>query len=1123
MKGRSGCGIRVAVCAAALAIFSVCGLRESCGQVQMVVQGSASGVTSVAISPDGKYVLTGTDGSVARLWEADSGRLLREFRDSGALGTNSVAFSPDGSQILCGGGVTGGIRLWETKTGRPIRGFKDSKGAGQLSADGTMALAGTDILKPFNGAVRVWDTRTGALLHEYKNTLMPAVFSPDGRSIFAATWPVLSAPTTGAPGKQARDYPIVQLDVQSGTEIRRFTGHTDRISTLTLSADGRTLVTASNDLTVRTWDASSGKELRRKQVDGMVRTVAVSPDQSLLFVATVHSPDLHGTAELWDLATGVRVRTLEGFTAWINGASFSPDGRVLTAGGADTGARAWDVRTGKQWMSYGGRTVYMAALAELPDGDLMTTGASTSIWSAATGAEAQRYADSGLAIAVSPDGRYALMGSSEVKATAQILDIATWKPVAGLLSSKDAVVSVDVSADGRLGATASNDGYARIWDMASGKLLRELHADPVQVHGVRFSPDASFVVTTGQYHTVRLWQVSTGQEMLHMEDSVKTATGEVQNQVVQAVAVSPDGRLIATSDDYAFTVRIWDAKTGAELHRMVAGNNETHRLSFSRDGSILLGACYDGTARLWDAATGRLIEEIPGFTGGLMDAMFLHDERWIYLATVDGAVLWDRKLKKKALTMLSIAGHGWAVVAPDGRFDTSELDGGAPLNWVMDDDPMHALPLEIFMRDYYTPGLLARVLKGETLPPIRSIAEIKNRVQPVVSVKSVTPSKKMAGRVDVVVHAASHTDDKGVASGLQDLRLFRDGQMVAGGYLEGPLKDGNLTFKNVMLKSGAKKVTFTAYAFNSERIKSETASLDYEPPATVAAAAGKPRAYLLQIGVNHVQAEGCELQYSGNDAEKMSAVLKTRLEAQGMAVEPVVLESPTGGDAQGASKQKIHAAIAAIAAKATPDDAFFLSFSGHGYASLDGQYYIIPSDLAGSCLHIDKTLLASAISADELAEWLRPLDAGEMAFVLDACHSAESVEAGDFRPGPMGSRGLGQLAYDKRMRILVASQAREVAVEYDQLQQGLLSYVLTQDGLRRGEADWKPVDHQITVGEWLSYAANAVPKFDVSQAQAARGLRVLGDASDATSGQVPAVFDFSKSDGMVLQRLPGQP
>ena len=143
--------------------------------------------------------------------------------------------------------------------------------------------------------------------------------------------------------------------------------------------------------------------------------------------------------------------------------------------------------------------------------------------------------------------------------------------------------------------------------------------------------------------------------------------------------------------------------------------------------------------------------------------------------------------------------------------------------------------------------------------------------------------------------------------------------MVAGGYLEGPLKDGNLTFKNVMLKSGAKKVTFTAYAFNSERIKSETASLDYEPPATVAAAAGKPRAYLLQIGVNHVQAEGCELQYSGNDAEKMSAVLKTRLEAQGMAVEPVVLESQMCIRDRDAAMHRLEA-VADVGQRAPDDD-----------------------------------------------------------------------------------------------------------------------------------------------------------------------------------------------------------
>ncbi len=88
-------------------------------------------------------------------------------------------------------------------------------------------------------------------------------------------------------------------------------------------------------------------------------------------------------------------------------------------------------------------------------------------------------------------------------------------------------------------------------------------------------------------------------------------------------------------------------------------------------------------------------------------------------------------------------------------------------------------------------------------------------------------------------------------------------------------------------------------------------------------------------------------------------------------------------------------------------------------------------------------MLKSATFANELAEWLRWIDAGEMSFVLDSCDSASSVEANHFKPGPMGSRGLGHLAYDKRMRILAASQSNNAARE-------------------SGKADWKPADQKIT-------------------------------------------------------------
>jgi hypothetical protein len=142
-----------------------------------------------------------------------------------------------------------------------------------------------------------------------------------------------------------------------------------------------------------------------------------------------------------------------------------------------------------------------------------------------------------------------------------------------------------------------------------------------------------------------------------------------------------------------------------------------------------------------------------------------------------------------------------------------------------------------------------------------------------------------------------------------------------------------------------------------------------------------------------------------------------------------------------------------------------------------------------------------------------------MTFILDSCDSASSVESNGFKPGPMGSRGLGQLAYDKRMRILAASQPNQFARESSELGQGLLTWALTEEGLKEGKADWKPVDKRITVGEWLNYAAQAVPKY--IEAEGVKGPRavLLNDAAvgHAPSLQTPAVFDFSKHDDFELQ------
>jgi uncharacterized caspase-like protein len=490
----------------------------------------------------------------------------------------------------------------------------------------------------------------------------------------------------------------------------------------------------------------------------------------------------------------------------------------------------------------------------------------------------------------------------------------------------------------------------------------------------------------------------------------------------------------------------------------------------------------------------------------------------------------------------------WAVIDPDGRFDVADLEDMPHLHWVMPDDPLTPLPIEIFMRDYYEPRLLSRILNGEQFKPVRPLIDLK-RVQPEVIISAIDPDAQ-PGYVRVSVEAAGGRRVYGspaapVASAVHDLRLFRNGQLV--GQAEGRLAGAEeAPFRHqfrVRLPAGKSPLNFTAYAFNDDGVKSPTAQQTYTPPATVVAE--QPRAYLITIGVNRHDNPAWNLRYAANDARQIGQSLASRLVGKKYAAVVNVALISDGETANLATKANVKAVLDVLAGRpvdpasqlgtvaganqlrqATPDDLVLISFSGHGYGD-GGLFYLIPADTGpGSDQAITAELSAHAISSDELSAWLRDVDAADLAMIVDACHSAASVGA-SFKPGPMGSRGLGQLAFDKGMRILAASQADDVALESDLIKQGLLSFSLVQDGLDSKLADHQPKDRTITLAEWLNYGVKRVP----SLADEVRGgrlvssrgtvRRVVGEAMKAPRAvQQPALFDFTKGRRDVVVDAP---
>lgn len=168
---------------------------------------------------------------------------------------------------------------------------------------------------------------------------------------------------------------------------------------------------------------------------------------------------------------------------------------------------------------------------------------------------------------------------------------------------------------------------------------------------------------------------------------------------------------------------------------------------------------------------------------------------------------------------------------------------------------------------------------------------------------------------------------------------------------------------------------------------------------------------------------------------------------------------------------------------------------------------------------VDEAALSQTLKSDELADLLMQIDVRDMMLVVDACNSAASVEGSGFRPGPMGSRGLGQLAYDKSMRILTASQSESVALESERLLHGALSYALLREGLEAQQADVFPKNGAVSFTEMFRFASERVPdlyaelKSNSFQPLSRGGFSFAEETEPvALNVQRPALFDFRRPE-----------
>ena len=1022
---------------------------DAAAEKLVVGTGNTGVVRSVAISPDGRFALSG-DSTTLKLWEIASGRELRTFTpDSGILW--SVDFSPDGRFAL---GASDAVEMWEIATGAKVRTFSEkiapkfvgtSYSSAEFSADGKYVIASERA-----EYVHIWNAETGERIHKLKSTpgkkiraynIHTARLSPDSR--YAASG--------------GNDAEVKLWDATSGKLLHRLTGHKDGVWSLAFALDGRFLLSGGKKK-IKLWEVTTGKLLRT--FDGFfssqeyVTSLTFSPDgryalstngkgemvywdvglgkkrhvfephdgDMKTWGAAAISPDgkyaLHGRKnimKLWRLSDHEPVRELRGYSSAVRGLYFTPnkDNQVLSALMNDT-LKYWDLNSGQE---------------------LHTARAESSIQGP---------------VSFSPDGKALFFRSDNSKAV--LADAYTGKTIRTFWNDDDIdLFTLSMSPDGRVAVTF-DEKEAIFWDARTGDKLYRIVDDQI-LRTITFTPDSRFALIGGE-RDIKIWRAADGQ---HIRDLVNDKPGA---PLFRSIAVSADGRLVMAGALFNPKVFIWDFASGKILRIFTGHKQGVVAVAFSPDASRALSSGFSEQAvMLWDVTSGELLKTFSSHSKSASSVVFSPDGRYGLSGGGDGIVyIYDIARQKEIGGRAHVNDKDWVFYTADGRFDGS-ANGVNRIHFVRG---LETFPLDAFYEKFYTPNLLAGLRTGEAEPAIQIDISREISFPPLVEI--ISPEEGETLTSEKITLEAKIIDQ---GSGIEEVRLYQNEKLVTEIALG--ITDEAMTHRfGVLLIPG--KNNFRIIALNKNRTESK--------PALVAvifksrASAPSADLHLLAIGINKYKNSIYNLNYGRPDAKSFSQSLAER---GGHIFKSIVRKEIY--DEQ-AVKPVIEKTIQNIISMAKPEDVFVFYYAGHGVMSSKTQkgnadFYLVPHDVT-QLYGREELLEEKGISAAELKEWFKLIPAQKQLVVLDACQAGGAVET-FARRGAAEQKAIAQLARSTGIVILASSGTEQFASEFRELGHGLFTYALLQ--ALSGQADGgNPPDRKITVKEVEAYINDRVPE-----------------------------------------------
>lgn len=568
----------------------VCLWQATDGRQLAIYHGHRGWVQSLAFSPDGSILASGSHDHTIRLWDLQTGQCLKTLR--GPMGCiQSLAFSPDGT-ILASGSYDHTIHLWNVTAGRceqELVGHRDRVLFVTFSPDGqTLISGGAD------DTVRIWQVETGQSLRHIETTLnwaLAIALSPDGQTL-----------ATASDGKTVKLW-----DVETGYCIQTLPQYSTKVWAVDFSPNGRLLATASEDKTVKLWDITTEDCVQTLQEHTQqVWLVSFSAAGQTLVTA---SDD--GTVKLWNASTGRCLKTLKTHSNWVLSVAFDALAEQLISGYQDGQIRLWNWATGVCVQTLPGHTCPISAIALLPSGTRPT--------------------DHKRSLNHQPDSselNAQFLASCSDDRTIKLWHLNRGECIKTLWGHEGWVQSIAVSPDGNILASASHDHTLKLWDWQSGECLQTLEGHINRVKAVAFSPHGGYLISGSDDKTIKLWDVQTGV-------CLRTLVGH--QDWVLSTAFSSDGEMIASASGDR-TLKLWNIQTGECLQTFMGHTHRVRAVVFSPDGSRLASGGDDHTVKLWEVSSGTCLQTLDGHRGTVWSVAFSLDGQLLVSGGEDGMI-----------------------------------------------------------------------------------------------------------------------------------------------------------------------------------------------------------------------------------------------------------------------------------------------------------------------------------------------------------------------------------------------------------------------------------------------------------------------------------------------------